>query len=98
MGKTSERRLLRVWLLLCAITLVTWFLGSEHRASGGEMSALVTYSALAVAAVKVRVIVVEFMEPRRVSKRLLFMMDAWLLLLAVSLSAIYAFKLDMAAV
>ena len=98
MGKTSERRLLRVWLLLSAITLLTWFLGAENRGGSAETSAVVTYAALAIVAVKVRLIVVEFMEARRVSKNLQLAMDSWLVLLVICLAAIYAFRLEMPAV
>lgn len=98
MSSVGEGRLLGVWLGLCAITLVSWLLGSEHGASGTSSSAWITYSALLIVAVKVRVIVVEFMEAKRASTKLQRAMDAWLLLLIAGLSAIYALKLDMPAV
>lgn len=82
---------MHVWLVLSAITLVTWFLGSEH---GGH--AAITYAALLMASIKVRLIVVEFMEARRVSKTVQLVMDSWLFLLVAGLLAIYAFKLEVA--
>ena len=82
-------------MILCAITLVTWFLGVEHRTADVQVSAVATYCALVLAVVKVRVIFVEFMEARRISKTLLTLLDIWLLLLAAALIAIYALKLDM---
>ena len=90
-----EARLFRVWLLLSAITLLSWWLGREHTTSP---SAAVTYGALLIVATKVRIIVVEFMEARRASKTLQRAMDAWLFLLVAALAAIYTFKLDMPAV
>jgi len=89
-----ESRLFRVWLLLSAITLLSWWLGTEHAGP----SAAVTYCALLIVATKVRIIVSEFMEARRASKMLQRAMDAWLLLLVAALAAIYTFKLDMPAV
>lgn len=88
MNRAIEARLFRVWLLLSAITVVSWWLGSEGTAA-------VTYVALLIVAVKVRIIVVEFMEARRSSKKLQLAMDAWLLLLLGALALIYAFELDM---
>ena len=90
----TEKRLFRVWLMLSAITVLTWFLGSERGTPSAASHALITYAALAIAAFKVRVIVVEFMEARRASKRIQFVMDAWLFLLVAGLMAIYALKLD----
>ncbi|MET0385545.1 MAG: cytochrome C oxidase subunit IV family protein [Polyangiales bacterium] len=95
MNEQTERRLLRVWLLLSGITVVSWWLGSERAGSEVGSSSWVTYVALLIVAVKVRVIVVELMEARRASPRLQHAMDAWLFLLVVSLGAIYALKLGM---
>ena len=80
-----------VWAFLSGVTVLSWWLGVEHTG----VSAIVTYSALTIVAVKVRVIVVEFMEARRVSRALQRAMDAWLLVLVAGLMAIYALKLDM---
>ena len=91
MSKAIETHLFRVWLVLSAITLLSFWLGSEHGAAG----AAVTYLALLIAAVKVRIIVVEYMEARRSSKTLQRLMDAWLLLLMAALATIYALGLGM---
>lgn len=94
MSKAIETHLFRVWLLLSGITLLSYWLGSES--SSGN--AIVSYAALLIVAVKVRVIVSEFMEARRASKKLQLAMDAWLFVLLAALTAIYTFKLDMPAV
>ena len=94
MSAQTERRLFRVWLMLSAVTLLTWFLGSERGASSATSHAVITYSALLIAAFKVRMIVVEFMEARRASKTMQVVMDTWLLLLVAGLMAIYALELD----
>jgi TRAP-type uncharacterized transport system fused permease subunit len=91
-SQAVEIKLFRVWLLLSGITLLAWWLGSDEHAG---RSAAITYSALLIVAVKVRIIVVEFMEARRSSKKLQLAMDAWLLLLLGALAAIYGLKLDM---
>lgn len=91
MGHAVEVRLFGVWLALSAITLLSWWLGSEH----GAQSAAITYGALSLVAIKVRVIVLEYMEARRSSKKLQRLMDAWLFVLLATLSVIYALKLGM---
>ena len=98
MDQAIEKKLFYVWLALSGITLLSYWLGTEQGGMSGEPNAIVTYVALAIVAVKVRVIVVEFMEARRTSKRLQFALDVWLFLLVASLSAIYALKLQMPAV
>ena len=95
MNERSARRLLYVWLTLSAITALSWLLGSAHGGADATVNAAVTYSALAIAAVKARVITIEFMEARRFSRTLQLALDAWLLILAAALTAIYAFQWDM---
>lgn len=90
MSAAVEARLFRVWLVLSAITLLSWWLGMEHGAS-----ALVSYAALLIVAIKVRIIVLEYMEARHAGKTLQRLMDAWLLLLMAALASIYALKLGM---
>lgn len=97
MNQQTETRLMRVWLVLSGITLLTWWLGSEHDQTGAH-NGLVTYAALVIVAIKVRVIVSEFMEARHFSALVQRAMDAWLLLLIGGLSAIYALELGMPAV
>lgn len=98
MNKAIESRLFGVWLGLSAVTFLSWWLGAEYDGANAEPNAAVTYSALVIAAIKVRVIVVEFMEARRSSKKLQTAMDAWLFGLVAALAAIYHFKLEMPAV
>lgn len=96
MGRSKrERRLLYVWLALCAITVLSWLLGREHPGSHASASAAVAYSALLIAAVKVRVIVREFMEAQHTSPKLQLAMDAWLLLLSAALITIYTLEIEM---
>jgi len=95
MTSAIEARLFRVWLVLSAITLLSWWLGTEHSAASAGVSAAISYGALLIAAIKVRIIVVEYMEAQRASKILQRLMDAWLLLLMVALVGIYALQLGM---
>jgi hypothetical protein len=95
MQSSIERRLSRVWLLLSGITLLSWWLGLEHGARSPRLDAAVTAAALLIAALKVRVIVVEFMEARHTSPKLQRAMDLWLFLLVAGLFTIYTLGLGM---
>lgn len=89
MSGTASKRLGLVWLALSAVTLLSWWIGSAH---GRPFSpnAAVTFSVLAIAALKVRLIIGEFMEARQAPRLLRLLTDAWLALLLASLLGIYA--------
>lgn len=80
-----KTRITRVWLLLSAITLVSAWLGSGGR-PGDVPSALVTTVVLAIAVVKARFVIRDFMDVRAASAWLRYGTDGWLVaLLAVFL-------------
>jgi apolipoprotein N-acyltransferase len=83
------RRLAFAWFALSAITLISWWLGSNHRQGTSEPSPVVSISVILIAAIKVRVIFREFMEVRHAPDLLRRLMDAWLILLTIALVAIY---------
>lgn len=81
-------RVTRVWLLLSAITLVSAWLGFDQTAgrAGTAPSALVTAGVLAMAMVKARFIIRDFMDVRAAPAWLRYGTDGWLAaLLAVFL-------------
>jgi hypothetical protein len=73
--------------------MLSWWLGAEQ--TDAKLGAGVAYTALVIAAVKIRVILTEFMELRHAPRGLRAAMSAWLLLLFGGLMAIYGLKLDM---
>jgi len=84
-----EKRLLVVWLALCAVTIVSLALGSlEGRVAHGT-NAAITSSAVGIAIVKVRIIFREFMEVRHAPVSLRRLTDLWVVLTAVSLLGVY---------
>jgi hypothetical protein len=87
MTGSSSRRLALVWLALSAVTLLSWWIGSSRGRPG--LDAAVTFGVLAIAALKVRLIITEFMEARQAPRLLRRLTDAWLALLLASLLAIY---------
>src|SRR5262245_23875858 len=95
MGAHPERRLLVVWLGLVAVTLVSWWIGSRHGHREFASSTAVTYAVILIAAIKLRVIVREFMEVRHAPRLLRGLTDGWVVLLIVALLGIYSLKLGM---
>jgi hypothetical protein len=84
-----KKRLLIVWLILSAITLVYLWVGSLDPARALRPSALVTTSAIVMALVKVRIIFREFMEVRHAPVLLCRLTDGWVVLMAVCLLGSY---------
>jgi len=92
MRATTDKRLLVVWIGLSAITLLSWWWGSA-RMHPWHIDAAVTFGVILAAAVKVRLILREFMEVRRAGALIAWLTDLWLfgvigLLLAVYVSGI----------
>jgi hypothetical protein len=89
--RTSGRRVTYVWLFLSAITVVSWRLGS-HRAHGQLLpSTVAAMGVLAIALVKARFIIQEFMEVRAAPRWLHWFTDGWLSLLWATLIATYLY-------
>jgi hypothetical protein len=95
MTANAERRLLVAWLALVAVTLVSWWIGSHHGHSAFRSSAAITYGVILIAAIKIRVIVREFMEVGHAPRLLRRLTDGWTIFLIAALLAIYSLKLSM---
>lgn len=90
MRSAFEKRLVLVWLALCAITLVSLWVGSQAAGSAARgANAAVTTSAIVIALVKVRIIFREFMEVRHAPALLGRLTDLWVVVTAVSLLGTY---------
>jgi hypothetical protein len=88
MTTAPGKRLATVWFLLSAITIASWWIGSRH-GHAFTLNAVITFSVMAIAAVKVRLIIREFMEARHAPSRLRRITDAWIAFLFVTLLAVY---------
>jgi hypothetical protein len=89
MNAMVEKRLLVVWLALCAITVVSLIMGSLDDRAALQPNAAITSIAIVIAFVKVRIIFREFMEVRHAPALLCRLTDAWVLLTALSLLGAY---------
>jgi len=87
---TGNKRLLIVWAMLTAMTLVyVWLDHSVDRNGTQQASTVVTVSAIVIALIKVRIIFREFMEVRHAPALLCRLTDAWVILIGVCLLTTY---------
>jgi hypothetical protein len=87
---TFNKRLLIVWSILSAMTLVYVWLDNAVDENGTlRASTVVTVSAIVIALIKVRIIFREFMEVRHAPALLRRLTDAWIALVAVCLLGSY---------
>jgi hypothetical protein len=84
-----EKRLLVVWLALCAATIASLIVGSLDGRAAHAANAAITSSAIGIALIKVRIIFREFMEVRHAPVLLCRLTDAWVLVTGVSLLGAY---------
>ncbi|HVX70573.1 MAG TPA: cytochrome C oxidase subunit IV family protein [Mycobacteriales bacterium] len=85
-----NRRLLAVWAVLSAITVIyIWIDHSADHHGTAHASSAVTVIALLLAAVKVRIIMREFMEVRNAPILLCRLTDAWIAGMSAAMIGFY---------
>ncbi|MGV0849057.1 cytochrome C oxidase subunit IV family protein [Mycolicibacterium phlei] len=77
------------WLALTAITVGSWWLAPAHFTDTVQPSTPITALVLVLTAVKVRLILRNFMEVRTAPRWLRHATDAWLAVLFITVFAIY---------
>jgi hypothetical protein len=87
----SARTTTYVWLILSAITVITWWLAPGHSGGHAVASVPITVAAVLLAFVKGRMIIRYFMEVRTAPRWLKITTDAWLLVLWGAILAIYLY-------
>ena len=85
----SMQRLMLTWFALTAITLAAWWIGAHHGTGPMKPDAAVALGAIAIAIVKVRVILRQFMDVRNAPRRLKHITDGWLGLFASAMLLTY---------
>ena len=96
MSIASNKRLLLVWVILTAMTLVYVWLDNTADDNGTlRASTVVTVGAIVIALVKVRIIFREFMEVRHAPALLRRVTDAWVVLIGTGLLGTYFVGLAM---
>jgi hypothetical protein len=90
MSVTVNMRLLFVWLILSAMTVVyVWLDHNADQDGTATASTAVTVSAIVIALVKVRIIFREFMEVRHAPAWLCRLTDGWVVLIGTALIGAY---------
>jgi hypothetical protein len=89
MTTTKARAITYVWIILSALTVVSWFLGPARVAGEPGASVPITVAVLAMALIKARFIIQYFMEVRTAPVWLRLSTDAWLVVLWGAVLAIY---------
>jgi len=85
-------RLTLVWLVLCAVTIVSWWLGGTAEHHGHFVfSTPVTIGVLAIGLFKCRLIMQNFMEVRTAPRWLRLFTDIWLVAFWGAVLAIYLY-------
>lgn len=79
-----------VWFALCALTIVSWILGTEH-GFGADQHAQASVVIFAVAIFKVRLVGLYFMELKSAPIALRGMFEGYCLVLFGLLTAMYLF-------
>lgn len=80
-----------VWLILSAITIVSWFLAPAHERGVAQASVAITLAVLLMAALKTRLIIRYFMDVRTAPMWLRISTDAWLVVLFGTVLGIYLY-------
>jgi hypothetical protein len=78
-----------VWIILSAITIVSWWLAPAHGHGAAVPSVSITVAVILLAFIKGRMIIRYFMEVRTAPRWLKLTTDAWLIALWAGVLAIY---------
>lgn len=88
-GHRPERLTTVTWLVLVAITALAWWLSPGHAGRHVEPSVAITCLVIAMSAIKVRLIISNFMEVRTAPVWLRRATDVWQAALWASVLVIY---------
>lgn len=89
MTTTAARTTTYVWIILSAITIVSWWLAPAHGHGAAVPSVPITVAVILLAFIKGRMIIRYFMEVRTAPRWLKLTTDAWLIALWGGVLAIY---------
>jgi Prokaryotic Cytochrome C oxidase subunit IV len=90
-ARVGTRAVTIAWIVLCAITLATWWLSPAHSAAAAVASVSVTAAVVALGLIKSRLIIRYFMEVRTAPRWLRMATDGWLVVLWGGVLAIYLY-------
>ena len=87
----TRRTTTYAWLVLSAITVVSWWLAPGHAGGAAVANVPITVAVVLLGFVKGRMIIRYFMEVRTAPRWLKIATDAWLIVLWATILAIYLY-------
>ncbi|MGB6207753.1 cytochrome C oxidase subunit IV family protein [Mycobacterium sp.] len=91
MTTTAARTTTYAWIILSAITIVSWWLAPGHTRGAAVASVPITVAVVLLGFIKGRMIIRYFMEVRTAPLWLKLFTDAWLVILWAGVLAIYLY-------
>lgn len=88
-GNPSTRAINRTWIVLCAITIGSWWLAPGHAGDSAAADVAITVTVIVLGFIKGRLIIRNFMEVRSAPRWLQVATDTWLLVLWAAILVIY---------
>jgi Prokaryotic Cytochrome C oxidase subunit IV len=79
------------WIMLCAITIGTWWLSPSHSAMAAVASVPITVAVVVLGMIKSRLIISYFMEVRTAPRWLRLATDGWVVVLWLGILVIYLY-------
>jgi hypothetical protein len=89
--RSGARRTTLTWLVLCVITIGSWWLAPGHQGGAAAASVPITVAVILLGFVKGRLIIRTFMEVRLAPRWLRLSTDTWLVALWGSTLVIYLY-------
>lgn len=91
MTSTGLRQITIAWILLCALTIASWWLSPAHSDAPAVPSLTITLAVIVVGFVKSRLIIRYFMEVGSAPRWLRLATDGWLVALWGAVLVIYLY-------
>ena len=91
MTSTAQRATTVAWIVLCALTIGSWWLSPAHSGASAIPSAPITVAVVVLGFIKCRLIIRNFMEVGTAPRWLRFATDGWLIALWGAALAIYLY-------
>jgi membrane protein YdbS with pleckstrin-like domain len=88
-GERSSRAVNYAWIMLCAITIGSWWLAPGHSGNSNEANVVITVAVILLGFIKGRLIIRYFMEVRSAPQWLKMATDGWLMMLWTAILVIY---------
>ena len=91
MTSTGLRQITIAWIVLCALTIGSWWLSPAHSGATAVPSLTITLAVIVVGFVKSRLIIRCFMEVASAPRWLRLATDSWLIVLWGAVLLIYLY-------